>query len=69
MPCSSDGLPWVDRAQEEHDSFAETLSSRGVEVLYLSDLLVETLPPRLRMRRLSKISFPISGSVRHFGRF
>ena len=38
-----DGLPWVDRAQQEHDGFAETLRSRGVEVLYLSDLLIETL--------------------------
>ena len=38
-----DGLPWVDRAQAEHDAFAETLRSRGVEVLYLSTLLIETL--------------------------
>ena len=38
-----DGLPWVDRAQEEHDGFAEALRSRGVEVLYVSKLLVETL--------------------------
>ena len=38
-----DGLPWVDRAQEEHDAFAEALRSRGVEVLYLSELLTETL--------------------------
>ena len=38
-----DGLPWVDRAQEEHDEFAETLRNRGVEVLYVSTLLVETL--------------------------
>ena len=38
-----DGLPWVDRAQEEHDRFAETLRNRGVEVLYLSELLIETL--------------------------
>lgn len=38
-----DGIPWVDRAQEEHDGFAEALRSRGVEVLYLSELLVETL--------------------------
>src|SRR4029453_16721929 len=38
-----DGLPWVDRAQEENDQFAETLRSRGVEVLYLSKLLVEAL--------------------------
>ena len=38
-----DGIPWVGRAQEEHDGFAEALRSRGVEVLYVRDLLVETL--------------------------
>lgn len=38
-----DALPWVARAQEEHDAFAATLRGRGVEVLLLSDLLAETL--------------------------
>jgi arginine deiminase len=38
-----DGLPWVARAQEEHDAFAELLRSRGVEVLLLSELLTEAL--------------------------
>ncbi|OBI43811.1 arginine deiminase [Mycobacterium kyorinense] len=38
-----DGLPWVARAQEEHDAFAELLRSRGVEVVLLSDLLTEAL--------------------------
>ena len=38
-----DGLPWVDRAQDEHDAFADALRGRGVEVLYLSELLIETL--------------------------
>jgi arginine deiminase len=38
-----DGIPWVGRAQEEHDGFAAALRDRGVEVLYLRDLLVETL--------------------------
>jgi arginine deiminase len=38
-----DGIPWVDRAQQEHDAFAEALRSRGVEVLYLRSLLKETL--------------------------
>ncbi|WP_193047885.1 arginine deiminase [Mycolicibacterium baixiangningiae] len=38
-----DGLPWVSRAQEEHDAFAELLRSRGVEVLLLADLLTEAL--------------------------
>lgn len=34
-----DSIPWVDRAQEEHDAFAEVLRSRGVEVLLLADTL------------------------------
>src|SRR6478752_5710053 len=38
-----DGIPWVARAQEEHDAFAQALRDRGVEVLYLTDLLTETL--------------------------
>jgi arginine deiminase len=38
-----DGIPWVGRAQEEHDVFASALRERGVEVLYLGDLLSETL--------------------------
>jgi len=38
-----DGIPWVDRAQQEHDAFAEALRDRGVEVLYLGSLLTETL--------------------------
>ena len=38
-----DGIPWVGRAQDEHDAFAHELRSHGVEVLYLTDLLVETL--------------------------
>ena len=28
-----DGMPWVDRAQDEHDAFAALLRERGVEVL------------------------------------
>ncbi|MEU8606706.1 arginine deiminase [Actinoplanes sp. NPDC048791] len=38
-----DGIPWVGRAQEEHDAFAAALRDRGVEVLYLGELLEETL--------------------------
>ncbi len=46
-----DGIPWVDRAQEEHDAFAQALVDRGVEVLYLADLLRETLAvPEARHR-------------------
>ncbi|TIC82226.1 arginine deiminase [Nocardioides sp. GY 10113] len=38
-----DGIPWVAHAQEEHDAFAQALRDRDVEVLYLTDLLTETL--------------------------
>jgi arginine deiminase len=38
-----DGIPWVERAQAEHDAFAEALRSRGVEVLILRELLSEAL--------------------------
>src|SRR5258705_13063899 len=38
-----DGLPWVSKAQQEHDAFAAVLDSRGVEVLLLADLLTEAL--------------------------
>src|SRR4051794_31880078 len=38
-----DGVPWVARAQTEHDAFADALRGRGVEVLYLRELLEETL--------------------------
>ncbi|WP_435741863.1 arginine deiminase [Nocardioides sp. SYSU DS0663] len=38
-----DGIPWVARAQEEHDAFAEALRERDVEVLYLTELLTEAL--------------------------
>ncbi|MBA2389910.1 MAG: arginine deiminase [Geodermatophilaceae bacterium] len=38
-----DGIPWVGRAQDEHDAFADQLRSHDVEVLYLSDLLVDVL--------------------------
>ena len=38
-----DGIPWVRRAQEEHDAFGQALRDRGAEVLHLTDLLTETL--------------------------
>jgi arginine deiminase len=38
-----DGIPWVGRAQEEHDAFARTLADHGVELLYLATLLQRAL--------------------------
>lgn len=38
-----DSIPWVARAQEEHDAFAEVLRGRGVDVLLLGDMLRTSL--------------------------
>jgi arginine deiminase len=38
-----DDVVWVERAQREHDDFTGVLRDRGVEVLYLQQLLAETL--------------------------
>lgn len=36
-------LPWLARAQAEHDAFAQALRGHGVEVLYLTQLLQDVL--------------------------
>ncbi len=46
-----DGIPWVSRAQDEHDAFAAALRERDVEVLYLTDLLVDSLQGSAEARR------------------
>ncbi|HEX6256787.1 MAG TPA: arginine deiminase [Euzebyales bacterium] len=38
-----DELVWVDRAQQEHDAFADLLRARGVRVRLLTDLLTDAL--------------------------
>src|SRR5689334_13921508 len=38
-----DDVLWVRRARQEHDAFVDALTERGVEVLYLADLLAETV--------------------------
>jgi arginine deiminase len=45
-------LPWAERAQQEHDTFARSLRANGVEVLYLTELLQDVLeyaPARQQM--------------------
>jgi arginine deiminase len=38
-----DDIPWMGKAREEHDAFAQIFKDAGVEVLYLVDLVQETL--------------------------
>src|SRR5690348_15756307 len=51
-----DGIPWVSRAQDEHDAFAAALTARGVEVVYLTELLIQTLgDPAARERAVDDV--------------
>lgn len=38
-----DDIPWLPLAQKEHDSFADTFRAAGVKVVYLVDLVTESL--------------------------
>ncbi|WP_138159781.1 arginine deiminase [Peptoniphilus catoniae] len=38
-----DDIPFLEDAQKEHDNFAKVLRENGVEVVYLEDLMAETL--------------------------
>lgn len=48
-----DSIPWVDRAQAEHDAFAEVLRNRGVDVLLLADALRTALKTTAPTRQAS----------------
>ncbi len=64
-----DGIPWVSRAQEEHDAFASALRDRDVEVLYLMDLLTECLAASESARehaiRHATASLQLGDTLRH----
>lgn len=46
-----DDIPYLKRAQVEHDSFADTLRGCGVEVVYLCDLVAQALDTDPAVRR------------------
>ncbi|HEX4832970.1 MAG TPA: arginine deiminase family protein [Trebonia sp.] len=46
--------PWAERAQEEHDAFAEALRGQGVSVLYLTELLQDALEYDVARRQASE---------------
>ena len=63
-----DGIPWVGRAQDEHDAFAQALRDRGVEVLYLVELLTEALAsPQAREQAIGQVAAQ-SATRRHHAR-
>lgn len=50
-PLLFDDIPYLQVAQHEHDTFARMLREEGVEVLYLEDLLTQTLETSPWLRR------------------
>lgn len=52
-----DDIPFLEEAQREHDYFAKVLRDNGVEVVYLEDLMAETLDqnPDLREGFLKRL--------------
>jgi arginine deiminase len=51
-----DGVLWAERAQAEHDEFADALRARGVIVHYYADLLAQTLDiPQAREYILERV--------------
>ena len=46
-----DDIPFLDTAQEEHDAFAQVLRDRGVEVVYLTDLVAESIDGNTQLKK------------------
>ena len=57
-----DDIPYLKAAQSEHDAFAACLREQGVEVLYLTDLVVETIAQDGIRRELTEQSWTRRGS-------
>ncbi len=54
-----DDLLWLERAQQEHDRFAEIMVRRGVEVVYFEELLIETIEAQeVRFELLDQVITP-----------
>ncbi len=45
-----DDIPWLERAKEEHQNLSRFYQSKGIEVLYLMDLIEETLDSGLNVK-------------------
>lgn len=62
-----DDIPYLKRAQVEHDSFADTLRGCGVEVVYLCDLVAQALDTDPYVRRQFITEFLSNADTRIVG--
>ena len=63
-----DGIPYLKDAQREHDAFADCLRQQGVEVVYLADLVVQSLTGREVREDLIRQFLDESGVTDHRSR-
>ena len=60
-----DDVPFLKVAQKEHDAFAQILRNNGVEVVYLEDLVAETLDSSEELKVKFLTQFIEEGGVKH----
>lgn len=58
-----DDIPFLQVAQQEHDRFSEVLRENGVEVVYLDELVAETLKDKALRRQFINEFIDASGCV------
>lgn len=63
-----DDIPYLYKAQEEHDAFAATLRGHGVEVLYLEDLAADVIRdnPEIRKSFIDQVIEEAGGYARGY---
>ena len=63
-----DDIPYLQAAQQEHDAFAELLRQNGTQVLYMEELMAQTLAADPQVRRRFVRQFIEEGGriARHF---
>ena len=59
-----DDIPYLKDAQKEHDNFAGILRDNGVEVVYLEDLMAETLDTNPEVREKFIYQFMEEAGIR-----
>jgi len=59
-----DDIPFLEVAQKEHDVFAQTLREQGVEVVYLEDLMTETLDESPAIREAFLKQWTLEAGIR-----
>ncbi len=60
-----DDIPWLDLAQKEHDAFADIFRKAGVDVVYLVDLVAETLKSEPSVKQAFIDDFIAEASIMH----